>query len=718
MSCVPEVTIRGSLRIKPETDLRQRLDSFRKNQLMQLITEGGDEALSRMRNAEGQYPLRASPSAFLLCIERYSPDKVLDKLSCLYLSGRAGARLWNNAAVRAVYVCSEPVRTTTTPAFFMFQVAYECGVKYAETDPNAADHGELKTVFSLERAVILLPDISFRHALVYCSHFEALRYITSFLRDRVGLTAYSPNLTEEMMNDISSGASPRTATFARFQSHGQDEFGVATIMVADPLLSSSRMFKNLKGDTHREQNAGYYTGHPSMLTGGLGISRRYGRIWTPARLTIDDLVKLGHDIILRVEDQVSKLDYDGRLTYYQNTPIVIGKHLLLGSSRNAFLLLASAISQSISQKSGRQIEREDQISLLRYRTALKLNAAFSFECSECHLGQIAHCPECGRVLLPQLRGGRLVSKCSCGENADLDSFNCDCGHSEPVADLWTHLSMWPEPETLRAFEGFLGQAGASLRGTFYIDGGLIVVLTAKSNTLQLGLTLDDLHLWRARARIQFRDAASQSPLLSTIVGSSREKCFVDGVGPNKARCQTCLASAPQFEDLAIGKICLLRIFGIPIGEKFDGIHSSAEMADIQYSDKIGNTAVRIGIHVKSTDQKSRKLGRGNSRIQSLYAQYCYSLFRTAQGKWPFDVLGIAVPQDMDEATLGAFLFIAEKTGIPLLTVQRNDWLRIACATVEATTLATRADSDHGPNDASDTNGTNGTLAGLSTDPEL
>lgn len=51
-------------------------------------------------------------------------------------------------------------------------------------------------------------------------------------------------------------------------------------------------------------------------------------------------------------------------------------------------------------------------------------------------------------------------------------------------------------------------------------------------------------------------------------------------------------------------------------------------------------------------------------------------------RWPFDVLGIAVPQDIDNSMLDTFTYLAERAGIPLVVIQQQDWLRIASTAVE------------------------------------
>jgi hypothetical protein len=683
MSSIPGETLRAHFKIRAETDLINRLQSFSKADLLTFADSQGEQVLSLIRETETRYPLRSPASAYLLCIDDYMPDKVLSQVSDLFVRGLESAMFWDDAPVRAVYVSSQPTRTSTPPGFVHFQLAYEIAVKYVVADPDAPDRGELKVLFSLERALMILPDTHAKHALVYCSDFEALRCIIQFLRELVGVYTYSPNLTEDTLHELSNGAIPRTASFGRVRSVKGSDFDVETIMIADSNLRSSEVFKHLRLEKWREQKSGYYTSHPAVGLGGLGISRRYGRIWTPARLTIDELVKLGADIIHRVEGQVDSLPHDQQLAYHWNMPLRIGDKPLGGGARRGFYALARAIMEAINQQDECTLEREDIVDILRNRKTLHLSSGFRFECGQCGLGQIAHCPGCGKLLKPKFRSDKFSAACSCGQQGEQLSFRCSCGHDEAIADLWAHLCMWPEPEILDALDTVIKQAGASFKGSFYVDGGTLRILQPISPEVGTVLRLEDLKLWQRRARIQFRNVDSQKILLDKILKKAREKCIIDNKGPDRARCSLCLDASPAYTDLVNGKICLLRMFGIPIGLKFDGIHSAAEMADIKYCDYINNTAFTVGIHVKSRDPRfKRRLGRSSSRLQSLYAQYCHSVYQVAMGKWPFDVLGIAVPQDMDDSMHGTFTYLAKRTGIRLLVMQLQDWRRIASAAVE------------------------------------
>jgi hypothetical protein len=126
------------------------------------------------------------------------------------------------------------------------------------------------------------------------------------------------------------------------------------------------------------------------------------------------------------------------------------------------------------------------------------------------------------------------------------------------------------------------------------------------------------------------------------------------------------------------------MFGLPINQGFDGMHHGSEKADLKYSDRLfGVGNVRLGIHVKSYDKNYKKLGRGSLAVKGLYAQLGFSLYQVIQGNYPFDILGISVPQEIHSKDMKSMKFLSLRAGIPLLTMQRTEWLKVAEAAYES-----------------------------------
>src|SRR6185436_16082160 len=112
---------------------------------------------------------------------------------------------------------------------------------------------------------------------------------------KLGLEFICPYLSDTTMRQIVAQAKARTATFRA--TAPRDELDVTTLTVSDPRLEASNLFLSIRNDSSRDQTSGFYADHPDIEMAGLGVSRRYARIWTPAILDRQDLVRLSTGVI-------------------------------------------------------------------------------------------------------------------------------------------------------------------------------------------------------------------------------------------------------------------------------------------------------------------------------------------------------------------------------------------------------------------------------------
>jgi hypothetical protein len=132
-------------------------------------------------------------------------------------------------------------------------------------------------------------------------------------------------------------------------------------------------------------------------------------------------------------------------------------------------------------------------------------------------------------------------------------------------------------------------------------------------------------------------------------------------------------------------LCLSRLFGYAVDEEFDGVHHGHEVADIRYPDVWINTGegIQLGIHLKSREKpRVRGLGRSVSSIKGLYTQYCHSAYLATMGGEDLNVLGVSIPNTINEEVREDFQFISGQFGYPLLVLDEEDWFRIVDAAIE------------------------------------
>jgi len=128
------------------------------------------------------------------------------------------------------------------------------------------------------------------------------------------------------------------------------------------------------------------------------------------------------------------------------------------------------------------------------------------------------------------------------------------------------------------------------------------------------------------------------------------------------------------------------MLGLTIAKGFDGVHHGYEVADVKYEDVLDDTSeqVRLGIHLKSRRRRSRPkgLGRGARPIRGLYTQLFYSAYLALTGRAEFDVIGISVPNPIDEEVVASMRHLVNELGFPLLVVDEGEWLKIVDAVLE------------------------------------
>jgi len=276
---------------------------------------------------------------------------------------------------------------------------------------------------------------------------------------------------------------------------------------------------------------------------------------------------------------------------------------------------------------------------------------------------------------------------TCVTHGDALQLECECGQPLQIADLTSSLCAFPEPDLLQTVTKIARWYDPSFSGSFAIRGTTLrFVPLPKPDALQR-LSLDELRAWRVGGRLQYRTVdESRTKALTAILRKSKEKCRRGGSRPTKDKCQECLAVLPDPGAVRRGDVCLLRLFGVPIGQKFNGIHHGHELADIQYSDIIESRdlPVRIGIHVKSRVARipPRGLGRSKSCIKGLYTQLIFSAYKVLADTHSLDVLGVAVPNRILGEVLDSMQVAVNALGFPLLVIEEDDWLRVLDAAMD------------------------------------
>ncbi|MHB8927661.1 MAG: hypothetical protein ACYC9Q_08385 [Bacillota bacterium] len=684
-----EAVIRRYFRIDRAPDLVNRLRQLSYSALIGFIQTAGRGMGTALKTALDDFPLRASPTLYLANVF-HSPriEEIAATAGSLARKKRPGGMAINGVdkPIRWIYV-SRPLRKILPkPQIGELTVSYERRVDFVDGGYPSDKYGEPVTAWSLEKALVWLPGSSPTGAVIACTEIAAANLILDLLRTQFGLVCSLPDLTESMFKKITEGGRPRSATFSSRGDKRPAGIDAATVTLHDVDLPSTQSFLSLSGDRVRLQAAGYYTGQSDLLlVGGIGVSRRYAKIWTPRHLGRQDLSRLGVGILGRTQEELSNLRSSNTTAYlstFGHHPVRVGGALLRGTDHTAFLSLVSLLAASSSSRQGIGVAPDEMERLIEHRKALKLGTGIYIECRECGDRPLV-CPECGTAMEPYgLSRGRCPE---CSHEVELDGpVHCDCGAEVHVIPM-SSMFLYPTPELISSLDEFLGAAKLEFAPLFVIAGGRLLLLH-KARGAGGQLQLDDLDSWRLGPHFHTRGRppeAAQREIISAIQ-TTREKCYDDGAPPSHDRCAQCIARVPSRTEVLSGAICLPRVFGLPIRQQFDGIHHGREVADIRYGDRVGGDEVAVGIHLKSHSISRPKhgLGRSNGKIKELYAQLFYSLHEVLIRRQDLDVLGVSIPNPISTDVITSMRSVTERLNVQFLALDVETWIKIYDSALE------------------------------------
>ena len=699
---LPEDLVRRELHIEPETSLRRRLGDFTKPELLALLTSTS-EGERAFEETERRYPLFSPPTLYLTKVQR-RPDtvQVIGRSVELADQGRSGGVAFGeDRAVRAVYVAGPAYTLDFNQGATEIPLLYERRLEYTECNPESDDYGERKVLYSLERAFIWILE-EYSHALICCSDFEAVRPIIDYGRGFIDFRWALPDLTEEMLKRLAADSNPRSGTFSSSDLGIPAVFDARTITVSDPALGERVVFQQIDDDPGRQQTTGYYSNYPGLPIGGIGIARRYGRIWTPAHLSRAHLVGLAIDLIERTEQELSQ-EYDrnlrGYVGYFKNVPVAIEGHQLGGKERTVFDALVTAILEAAKRDDGEApLDAELLHDLIEYQRRLALTVGAEFDCPECSDVVLAKCPECRLPYIAAVDNSELVFECpepDCRQQPDAEQgFRCDCGSEVAIAALENHLLILPHPEFLHGAREFIGAMDdVVFDGLFFVRGHVLKLVLTRQQADRDTIQLEDLQLWRVRARHHLRVVPAE-PIRARIIRilcKAKEKCARNDGHPTHEICHQCQGEQISARQVRAGEICLPRILGLAIFEGFDGVHHRYEIADVKYEDTIADVrqSVRLGIHLKRrTRSRPQGLGRSVRLIRGLYTQLFFSAYLAlTDADIEFDILGISVPNTLKQDVVDSMTHLVNELGFPFLIVDEDEWVRILDGIIEQLEVA-------------------------------
>lgn len=126
----------------------------------------------------------------------------------------AAVRFGSDRTVRSVYIITPAREFYIQTQFQEIPLVYEKKIEYVVANPESEDFGETNVFYSLEKAIIWYSS-EYKHALLLCGDFQAVKPILNYCRTKLDMSWQLPYLSEEMLDRLAEGANPRTASFTR-----------------------------------------------------------------------------------------------------------------------------------------------------------------------------------------------------------------------------------------------------------------------------------------------------------------------------------------------------------------------------------------------------------------------------------------------------------------------------------------------------------------------
>jgi len=689
---LPENLIRELLNIQADTELQKRLDDFPKIQILEAL-ETTQEGRSALAETKAKYPFTTNPTLYLISVSFWPEfQHLINATTELAGQMREAAVLYGpDRSVRSVYIITPAREYHAQLPFHEILLVYEKKIEYVVADPESENYEETAIVYSLEKAIVWYSP-EYKHALLLCGDFQAVKPILYFGRTKLDISWQLPYLSEEMLNRLAEGANPRIASFTRIDDDPIGNFDAQSLTISDQALGELRSYHSLTGDPSRQQTFGFYSNHPDLVYGGMGISRQYGRIWTPARLRKDSLLALSINLIRKTEQELNReaeINPDGYIAYFRNVPIKLGRKVVRLQQRSLIEeLIKAIISARKSPTLEFQLQPDFIWDLVKQYQSIDVAPALEIHCDYCG-SYLARCPICNSPLTPTLNENEYSFHCATHSEQqyqDNQMYPCECGASIELT-FSTDIRIFPGVHLLKAILQFTGVIeNQQFTGSFIIISNVLRLLPRIRVAINEHY-LPEFQMWRTRAHIHQRNISNErKEQYGQILWRIKEKCARNNRHSSVEICNACIRELITPARIKAGNdLCLSRLFGYAIDEEFDGVHHGHEIADIRYLDILVDTGeeIHLGIHLKSRERpRVRGLGRSIPSIKGLFTQYCHSAFLASMGGADLNVIGISVPNTINDEVREDFQFISGQFGHPLVILDEEDWFRIVDAAIE------------------------------------
>lgn len=631
-------------------------------------------ALHKLEIASKSYSFNNHPSLYILTYDNQMSDKIIEKKEIPFPEN---SKLISVIFTGKINKVSDNINELIIP--------YKKRVEYVVADSESDIFGELSFVESLETAILWIFEGDYKYAILATCDYFSVRGIVYSVSMQSGLNLQFPIITEDMLFKMQINSKLSNASFSSISGVGSDFLDVRSLTIFDDDLSDCQVFKNLNESEVREMFSSYMKKNDYVTT-GIGISRRTSKVWTPSKLKKIEVFGIAKKIITKLTEETSKLDLSimtDSYCYFQLFSTKTFNRKELSNKEVDFYSKLLSLLYTTFKSQGQTILVDNIFitDIIKYCRRFGLNVVYEYECELC--GRNIHrCRDCGSSIVDNMIPFGSELKCkSCGNISSIDDYSCDCGNPIEITNLLNHVFVYPNLDTVREIKEILNNKTRDVVNFSYFVLSLnqLKIISTDTNIQWQEIRLHDLIKWKTRAKINTITFSNKDEKrIQGYLKKAREKCPINNKSPRKEDCKSCESKTLTESDLKSGNICLLRLYGLAIEEFFDGIHHGYEKADIVYRDTLIDTQgeLLIGIHFKSRGNVKKPIGRGHKNIKEVMSQFVYSLYMNSIGKYKFDVIGISIPNIIEENMRLSFVEVSKLFNTRFICLEEPDWYKI------------------------------------------
>ncbi len=429
------------------------------------------------------------------------------------------------------------------------------------------------------------------------------------------------------------------------------------------MIRDSLAMSELKSrDQHDERPAsGYNQTLPDGTTFALGYSSERGKIFFSRDLTVTQMRAWAPNKIRDIANTIDSL----RLIAPADFVKMASPEILRRMSQPSREVIEDISRAVIEAKFGRLGEIElHHDSVTCYQVlGTRVDAYFRVDCEACEEPSEIRCTSCQEPI-STLRGGDLVCA-QCGQLVDPQRVECSDGHQNVAASVPALVHIVPmsnlRTQVAELVTRSTGERFNADEEFFFIRDSRLIL---ESPDTRVVYTLGDISDFAVMVPSRIPDPERDS--IRGELPHFKERCN----RMSSERCATCVKDAHA-------KKCYLRLFGLLDPGYVPRPHEGHEYGDYSRLVNLGGQQKQLVVAFKTGSPSSRVIKQRDSKGRDIYTQVG-GYFHDATK----DVIGICVPQRLDEGFKSMLRAEAHSASKGLLFIDDEDLCRVVYAVMQ------------------------------------